>query len=117
MDIATYAAEAKVEAIHWWFVGRKVLFAQIIEAFKLPQDAPVLDIGTSTGTNLRMLRDLGFTEVTGLDWSPEAIRSARRRAWAMCYSATSATYRFKTLVLTLFWRRTSSSTWTMISKQ
>ena len=74
MDIATYAAEAAVEADHWWFVGRRALFSQIIETFNLPQDAAVLDIGTSTGTNLRMLRNLGFTEVTGLDRSPEAIR-------------------------------------------
>ena len=70
MDIATYAAEAAVEADHWWFVGRRALFSQIIETFNLPQDAAVLDIGTSTGTNLRMLRNLGFTEVTGLGLEP-----------------------------------------------
>ena len=74
MDIGAYAAEAVVEATHWWFAGRRILFSQIIKGFGLPQDSAVLDIGTSTGTNLRMLRNLGFTRVTGLDQSPEAIR-------------------------------------------
>jgi SAM-dependent methyltransferase len=74
MDNATFAAESTVEASHWWFVGRRALFARIIEGLALPRDAAVLDIGTSTGTNLRMLRGLGFSCVIGLDRSPEAIR-------------------------------------------
>jgi SAM-dependent methyltransferase len=74
MDSATFAAEAAVEAGHWWFVGRRTLFSRIIERLGLPRDAAVLDVGTSTGTNLRMLRGLGFSRVTGLDQSPEAVR-------------------------------------------
>ena len=41
--------------------------------------ARVLDIGTSSGTNLRMLRDLGFTRVTGLDMSADAIAFCRAK--------------------------------------
>jgi len=74
MDIATYAAEAGIEADHWWFVGRRALFSNIIRKFKLPPDADILDVGTSTGTNLRLLRDLGFTRITGVDRSPMAIQ-------------------------------------------
>lgn len=74
MDLATYAIEAEVESTHWWFVGRRVLFANEIGRLKLSLDVAVLDIGTSTGTNLRMLRELGFTNVFGLDASDEAIR-------------------------------------------
>lgn len=73
MDSATYASEAAHEATHWWFVGRRRLFAREIEGLGLDRDARILDIGTSTGTNLRMLRDLGFSDVTGLDYSAEAI--------------------------------------------
>jgi SAM-dependent methyltransferase len=36
--------------------------------------AAALDVGTGTGTNLRMLRDAGFERVQGLDLSDEAIR-------------------------------------------
>ena len=74
MDITAYAIEAQVEATHWWFVGRRHLFSREIARLSLPKDAAILDIGTSTGTNLRMLRDLGFREVTGLDSSDKAIR-------------------------------------------
>jgi SAM-dependent methyltransferase len=74
MDTATYAAEAAIEADHWWYVGRRLLFSDIIRALGLPESADILDVGTSAGTNLRMLRDLGFCRVTGVDQSCEAIR-------------------------------------------
>ncbi len=74
MDLAAYAVEAEIETGHWWFVGRRRLFASELRRAAIPSDARILDIGTSTGTNLRMLRELGFHDVTGLDMSEEAIR-------------------------------------------
>lgn len=74
MESTTYAAEAAAEQTHWWFVGRRALFRRLIERFASDRDAPVLDVGTSTGTNLRLLVEMGFHEVTGLDASEEAIR-------------------------------------------
>jgi SAM-dependent methyltransferase len=74
MDVAAYASEAIVEADHWWFVGRRRLFSRIIARQGIGPDADVLDVGTSTGTNLRMLRELGFRNVVGVDNSPDAIR-------------------------------------------
>lgn len=74
MDAGAYAVEAEVEQTHWWFVGRRRLFAQELEKSAIPSTASVLDIGTSTGTNLRMLRELGFRNVVGLDRSDDAIR-------------------------------------------
>jgi len=72
MDIATYAAEAELEAEHWWYVGRRVLFSDLIKTLPLDRGAEVLDVGTSAGANLRMLRDLGLDRITGLDQSLEA---------------------------------------------
>ena len=74
MDSAAYAIEAAIEADHWWFVGRRLLFSDLIKGFGLPRDAEILDVGTSTGTNLRLLRDLGFGRITGVDQSPDAVR-------------------------------------------
>jgi SAM-dependent methyltransferase len=74
MDCAVYAAESEVEKDHWWFVVRRNLFKKEIAKLKLPADAAILDAGTSTGTNLRMLQEMGFTNVRGLDMSDEAIR-------------------------------------------
>ena len=74
MEIAVYAAEAEREQDHWWFVGRRRLFAAEMARAGVSRDAAVLDVGTGTGSNLRMLQDLGYTRVTGLDESDEAIR-------------------------------------------
>lgn len=73
MDSSAYAAEAEAEATHWWFAGRRKLFAREITDEGLAKASRVLDIGTSTGTNLRMLAELGFRNVQGLDLSPAAI--------------------------------------------
>jgi SAM-dependent methyltransferase len=74
MDIAAYAVEAAIEADHWWYVGRRLLFSNIVKTLGLSENARILDVGTSAGTNLRMLRDLGFVHVSGVDQSREAIR-------------------------------------------
>jgi SAM-dependent methyltransferase len=74
MEYATYAAEAEAEATHWWFVGRRTLFSRLLDRHAGGRDDRVLDVGTSTGTNLRLLTDMGYRDVTGLDPSPEAIR-------------------------------------------
>jgi SAM-dependent methyltransferase len=46
----------------------------VIDALGAPPTAQVLDVGCGTGANLRLLVDLGFQDVTGLDCSEEAIR-------------------------------------------
>ena len=73
MEASVYEIEAAVEETHWWFVGRRKLFAGELARARVPRDGRVLDIGTSTGSNLRMLRDLGFHNVVGIDSSDEAI--------------------------------------------
>lgn len=74
MDDLTYRIEAEIEANHWWFVTRRKLLSQIIRELQLQPDAAILDLGTSTGTNLRMLKDLDCRNPVGLDKSPAAIR-------------------------------------------
>ncbi len=74
MDQAVFAAEARIEETHWWFVVRRKLFSGVISDLDVPADAAVVDIGTGTGANLRLLRDMGFTNVTGIDPSADAAR-------------------------------------------
>ena len=73
MDIAAYAIEAEVEEKHWWFVGRRRLFTAVLSELRVPITAEILDIGTGTGANLRLLKNLGFQKVRGLDNSETAI--------------------------------------------
>jgi SAM-dependent methyltransferase len=70
----TYAVEAAIEETHWWFVGRRRLFARELQKASIARNARVLDVGTGTGTNLRMLRGLRYSVVEGLDFSDDAIR-------------------------------------------
>lgn len=81
MDAETYAAEAEIEETHWWFVGRRRLFAREISRLKIAKSAAVLDVGTSTGSNLRLLADLGFARADGLEVSEDAIRYCRAKGF------------------------------------
>lgn len=81
MDSTTYALEETAEAVHWWFIGRRSLFAAEIFQAGIRTDARVLDIGTSTGANLRMFKHLGFQNVTGMDFSDEAIRYCEQKGF------------------------------------
>jgi SAM-dependent methyltransferase len=74
MDTQTFEVEAEVEATHWWFVQRRKLFSAEIDRLGLSLQAQILDVGTGTGANLRLLKELGFTAVEGVDPSPEAKR-------------------------------------------
>ncbi len=73
METSAYAIESQVEVSHWWFVGRRKLLAKIISKLDLSMDTRVLDIGTGTGTNLRLLKELGFENVMGVDNSEESV--------------------------------------------
>jgi SAM-dependent methyltransferase len=74
VDRSVYAIEAEVEQSHWWFVGRRRLFARELSKAGNRGTQEVLDVGSGTGSNLRMLRDLGFPNAVGLDSSEDAIR-------------------------------------------
>lgn len=79
MEKETYSIEAEVEAKHWWFVGRRILIAKILSALKVPHSSLVLDVGTGTGSNLRLLKRMGYEQVLGIDNNDEAIRFCREK--------------------------------------
>jgi SAM-dependent methyltransferase len=70
----TYTLEAQIEATHWWFLGRRRLFARELTRAGLRTSDSVLDVGTGTGANLRLLRQLQVRDVIGIDSSDSAIR-------------------------------------------
>jgi SAM-dependent methyltransferase len=74
MEHGVYDTEARVEAEHWWFRGRRMLFGAELRYLKIATNAQILDIGTGTGSNLRMLREEGYRNVTGIDLNPLAVR-------------------------------------------
>jgi SAM-dependent methyltransferase len=74
MEDGVYDATARVESEHWWFRGRRMLFAEELRALRVGANAGVLDIGSGTGSNLYMLREEGYQNVTGIDVNLLAIR-------------------------------------------
>jgi SAM-dependent methyltransferase len=79
MEAATLAIEAEVEESHWWFTGRRRLFSRELTFSGLTSQSMVLDVGTGTGANLRMLHDVGVQRVTGLDCDELSIRFCRSK--------------------------------------
>ncbi|MFN0198945.1 MAG: class I SAM-dependent methyltransferase [Planctomycetaceae bacterium] len=79
MDDAVYEVENKIEATHWWFVGRRVLLRKILDRIDRPKTSAVLDVGTGTGSNLRLLQELKYERVSGVDFSDQAIRFCAKK--------------------------------------
>jgi SAM-dependent methyltransferase len=79
MEWAEYQKMYELEDSYWWFVGRRLLVAALIEQWMPPDPAgPILDVGCGTGGNLAFLARWGGK--TGVDLSPVALDFARRRS-------------------------------------
>ena len=68
MQEHTYEIESIIERDHWWYVVRRELCKKYLD--KYSKNAAIIDIGSGAGTNLRLLKEMGFTNYHGLDFSP-----------------------------------------------
>ena len=76
-DSTPYDVESRVESFHWWFVVRRKLLKTILSSIKVPLNSVTLDIGCGTGSNLRVLSEVGLNTV-GLDRSTYALTLAQK---------------------------------------
>lgn len=67
MHPSAYIEMAKTENLHWWFVGRRTIVESVIKRLKLPANAKILEIGSGTGGNLRMLSHYGDLSAIEMD--------------------------------------------------
>ncbi|GBD27608.1 putative S-adenosylmethionine-dependent methyltransferase [bacterium HR30] len=77
MEEKFYEEYAQIEAVHWWFEGRRAIFHALLSRLPLGRSALLLDLGCGTGANLSFLTRYG--RVIGLDWGAAAARYSRRR--------------------------------------
>lgn len=77
MRESEYAAHARTEERHWWFLGRRDLLLAILERVA-PPGSPVADVGCGTGGNAAAFARAGY-DVFALDANPEAIALAQAR--------------------------------------
>jgi SAM-dependent methyltransferase len=82
LEKQVYDIESKVEAEHWWFAGRRQLFANEIARANISQNSLILDVGVGSGSNLRMLAEMEFPHVIGLDPNPDVVRICQDKGFA-----------------------------------
>lgn len=74
MKPEAYRIEREVTADHWWFHGRRVILARLLDGLRLPPAARILDVGCGTGANTPILARYGT--VVGVDMAAAALRDA-----------------------------------------
>jgi len=80
MQHEMYAHIQAVEQNHWWYVARrKIIFDTVLRRLAEYPAPRILDIGCGTGFNLEYLRQHGYDNVTGLDFSLEGLHFAQAR--------------------------------------
>lgn len=78
MQSAQFQLHAQIEEQHWWFVARRRILADVIQAVLPPsRQTTIVDVGCGTGANLAHLA--ADYECVGIDTSADAIRLAQAR--------------------------------------
>jgi SAM-dependent methyltransferase len=68
-----------LEENHWWFLGRRHLVHQLVLDSNAKRGARILEIGCSGGPLIQQLQADGYSSITGIDISAEAIELSRQR--------------------------------------
>ncbi|OGW33580.1 MAG: hypothetical protein A2X59_07800 [Nitrospirae bacterium GWC2_42_7] len=66
-----------LEDTHWWFLGRRDMIRRLIREF--PKSSEILEVGCSGGPMMEILRDDGFTNITGIDINEKAVDICRKK--------------------------------------
>jgi SAM-dependent methyltransferase len=85
MDKAYESVYHTEEEKNWWFVARRDMLIKFFDKYRVPKDARILDIGCAAGTFLLKLKELGYTELYALDYSPEAIELVKKAGIEQAY--------------------------------
>jgi SAM-dependent methyltransferase len=78
MDRAVFDRMAEHDQVHWWYVARRKILADLIRReADLPDNARILEIGCGTGHNFEMLRRFGRLDALEVDGEARALASSR----------------------------------------
>ncbi len=72
-----------IEEYNWWFVARRQTILTMLK--DAPRNARILDIGCSGGVLMLALQDAGFTNVSGLDFSVDAVEQCKSKGLKNVY--------------------------------
>ncbi len=104
MRPSAYVDMAAVEERHWWFAGRRRVLAGCIARLGLPPGAAILEIGSGTGGNLRLLSRFGTVTAVEMNEAARAMTLARHeradiRAGSLPYDLRLGNRRFDLICL------------------
>jgi SAM-dependent methyltransferase len=78
MDRAVFDRMAEQDQVHWWYLARRRILADLISReADLPKNARILEIGCGTGHNFEMLRPFGEVDAIELDEAARRLASDR----------------------------------------
>ena len=77
METDAYHDMSAVEAVHWWFVGRRRVLAAVLARLGLPPDAAILELGSGTGGNFALLRRFGRVTAVEMNATARALAATR----------------------------------------
>ncbi|MBS1647341.1 MAG: methyltransferase domain-containing protein [Bacteroidetes bacterium] len=77
MDKKSEEAYHQIEEWNWWFVSRRKAIINMLK--EVPKEARILDIGCAGGPLLQTLKEVGYRNVCGADFSPEAVAKCVKR--------------------------------------
>lgn len=78
MERHVYDRMAELGDVHWWYVARRKILADLIRReVRLPPQARILEIGCGTGHNLGMLAEFGAVDALEVDAAARAIAEKR----------------------------------------
>jgi SAM-dependent methyltransferase len=78
MERAVFDRMAEHDQVHWWYVARRKILADLIRRQGgLPAEARILEIGCGTGHNFEMLRRFGRLDALEVDGEARALASRR----------------------------------------
>jgi SAM-dependent methyltransferase len=78
MERAVFDRMAEHDQVHWWYVARRKILADLIaREAGLPEAARILEIGCGTGHNFGMLRSFGRLDALEVDAEARALATTR----------------------------------------
>lgn len=78
MERAVFDRMAEHDQVHWWYVARRRILADLIRReADLPEGARILEVGCGTGHNFEMLERFGRLEALEVDAEARALASRR----------------------------------------
>lgn len=78
MERAVFDRMAEHDQVHWWYVARRRILAELIgREVPLPKKARILEVGCGTGHNFEMLRRFGRLDALEVDDAARKLASSR----------------------------------------